>query len=310
MALNNLEDIRVFTLIVKFGSLSAAAKNVHLSRSAVSKRVVKLEERVGAQLIHRSTRSLRLTEAGSRFFEHAALALAALDEAQSAVTSLASAPRGLLKVNTPETFGRICVSPGIGEFLERYPDMRLEVSMSSRDLNYYIDDCDVVIRRLRLVDSSLQRELLRTDPFVLCASAAYLRRRGFPRTTDQLVEHNCVVHRNPKMRDVWEFGATGSTTRIKVNGNLVANNYELLVDAALQGAGIAYIPLYMVEHHFESGALEWLLPDESRQGRELWAYYPRSLYRAPKLRAFLDFFGSPQKSRRYVRETPARNVRA
>ncbi len=309
MALNNLEDVRVFALTVKLGSLSAAAKSVHLSRSAVSKRIVKLEERVGAQLIQRSTRSLRLTEAGSRFFEHAAQALSALDEAQLAVTSLASAPRGLLKVNTPETFGRVCISPHIGEFLATYPDMSLEVSMSSRDLNYYIDDCDVVIRRLRLVDSFLQRELLRTDPFVLCASPDYLARRGQPRATEDLVEHNCLVHRNPKMRDVWEFGASGAVTRIKVNGNLVANNYEMLVEAALQGAGIAYSPLYMVERHFESGALEWLLPQESLQGRELWAYYPRSLYTAPKLRAFLDFFGGPQKNRRYSRETTQRNAR-
>ncbi len=309
MALQNLEDIRVFALTVKFGSLSAAAKNVHLSRSAVSKRIVKLEERIGAQLIHRSTRSLRLTEAGSRFFEHAAQALAALDEAQSAVTSLANAPRGLLKVNTPETFGRICISPRIGEFLATYPDMRLEVSMSSRDMNYFIDDCDVVIRRLRLVDSSLQRELLRTDPFVLCAAPGYLASRGRPRSTDELVEHNCLVHRNPKMRDVWEFGAAGAITRIKVSGNLVANNYEMLVDAALQGAGVAYVPLYMVEKHFKSRALEWLLPNQSRQGRELWAYYPRSLYKAPKLRAFLEFFSAPQKAKRYLHETPQRNVR-
>jgi DNA-binding transcriptional LysR family regulator len=298
MASQNLEDIRVFALIVKLGSLSAAAQNVHLTRSAVSKRIMKLEERVGAQLINRSTRSLRLTEAGSRFFEHANQALIALDGAQSAVTSLASAPRGLLKVNAPETFGRICISPCIGAFLATYPDLRVEVSMSSRDLNYYIDDCDVVIRRLRLVDSFLQRELLRTDPFVLCASPDYLSRRGRPRATDQLTEHNCLVHRNPKMRDVWEFGATGAITRIKVSGNLVTNNYELLVDAALQGAGIAYIPLYMVESHFKARSLEWLLPRQSRQGRELWAYYPRSLYKAPKLRAFLDFFQTPPKSGR------------
>jgi DNA-binding transcriptional LysR family regulator len=272
---------------------------------------MKLEERVGAQLINRSTRSLRLTEAGSRFFEYANQALIALDGAQSAVTSLASAPRGLLKVNAPETFGRISISPRIGAFLATYPDMQVEVAMSSRDLNYYIDDCDVVIRRLRLVDSFLQRELLRTDPFVLCASPDYLSRRGRPRSTDQLTDHNCLVHRNPKMRDVWEFGATGAITRIKVSGNLVTNNYELLVDAALQGAGIAYIPLYMVEHHFKSRALEWLLPRQSRQGRELWAYYPRSLHKAPKLRAFLDFFGAPQKNgRRYLRETPQRNVRS
>jgi len=308
MAFHNLEDIRVFTLMVKLGSLSAAAKNVHLSRSAVSKRLVKLEERVGAQLIHRSTRALRLTEAGSRFFEHAALALAALDEAQSAVTSLASAPRGLLKVNTPETFGRVCISPRVGQFLATYPDMRLEVSMSSRDLNYFIDDCDVAIRRLRLVDSSLQRELLRTDPFVLCASPAYLAKRGRPSSTDELTEHNCLVHRNPRMRDVWEFGAANAITRIKVAGNLVANNYEMLVDAALQDAGIAYVPLYMAEQHFKSQALERLLSQHSRQGRELWAYYPRSLYKAPKLRAFLDFFGAGQKVRNYARETSPRNA--
>ena len=310
MALNNLEDIRVFALIVKLGSLSAAAKNAHLSRSAVSKRIAKLEDRVGAQLIQRSTRSLRLTEAGSRFYEHSGQALAALDEAQSAISSLANAPRGLLKVNTPETFGRICISPRIGEFLLFYPDMRLEVSMSSRDLNYYIDDCDVVIRRFRLVDSFLQRELLRTDPFVLCAAPDYLARRGKLRAVDQLADHNCLVHRNPKMRDVWEFGGVGATSRIKVSGNLVVNNYEMLVDAALQGAGVAYIPLYMVERHFEAGALEWLLPREAQQGRELWAYYPRSLHKAPKLRAFLDFFADPQKARNYARETTQRNVRS
>ena len=283
------QDIRLFLLAVEFGSLSAAAREANLSASAVSKRISRLEHRLGAQLMSRSTRSLCLTEAGSRYYEHANRGLATLDEAQTAVSSLARSPRGLLKVGASESFGRVCIAPYLGEFLGTYPEMQVELSLNPRERNVFVNDRDLVIRRLELVDATLHRELLINDRYVLCAARNYLKRIGSPKQIQELSEHNCLTYNYPTPMNVWELGIPPKLARVKVTGNLSCNNYEVLVDAALQGVGVAYLPIYLVKKHFNSRQLVHLLPKQGGIPRALWAYYPKSLYQSPKMVVFLQF---------------------
>lgn len=249
-----LEDMHLFARLVELKSFSAVAADRGISRSLVSKRVSRLEERLGVQLINRTTRRVEVTEAGRTFYEYCRQIEATWQEAESAVGEIRRRPRGTLRLNAPVTFGQFVLPPIIQGFLRRYPDVQIILDLRDSFVDVIEGGYDIVIRVGRLRDSSLRARQLGTTRMHLYAHESYLARRGTPRTPADLAGHNCLVYRH-KAGDPyeWDFeNAAGGHETVRVHGNLSADNGAPLYQAALDGLGIARLPgFYEVAYTME-----------------------------------------------------------
>ena len=185
--------IPVFVAVVESGGFSAASRALGVSKSAVSKRINQLESHLGVLLLHRTTRKLSLTEAGERYYEHAAQALSAAGKAEDAVTELQCEPQGKLKISSPMSFGRLHVAPLIPKFMQRYPKLQIDLVMDDRNIDLVAGGIDVAIRSGDMPDSTLIARKLAPLRQVLCASPAYIDRYGMPLTPSELRERNCIL---------------------------------------------------------------------------------------------------------------------
>src|SRR5258706_13274513 len=203
MADSSFQQMAVFARVVGAGSLSAAARELGLSPALVSRNLAALEARLGVRLINRTTRSLHLTDEGASYYEACARLLAEVDEADAAVAAGRVEPQGALKVALPASFGHQHVAPRIPEFAQRYPKVRLALSLSDRSVNVIEEGFDIAIRIAELEDSSLAARRLAPNRRVVCASPDYLRRHGTPRIPDDLARHNCLTTNDFTMS--WEY---------------------------------------------------------------------------------------------------------
>lgn len=283
--MDDFDEIKVFVLVSRLGGFTAAAKEAHLTTSAVSKKIARLEDRIGAQLLRRTTRSLHLTEAGEGFLLKCEEALRILDDAKATVSQLISSPRGQLKINIPQSFGRHCVLPLMPRFLALHPDIRLDINMLTQFDTY---DFDVMIRRITMLDENIASEVICESRFVICASPAYLASAGTPKKPDDLVQHEFLAYRYMKVIDTLAFKDSGDGETIKLRGSLVANNYDAIVECILQGAGIACVPYYIVHDDLRTGKLIELLPGQLVPCQAFSALYMKGPC-PPKVRAFIDF---------------------
>lgn len=289
--MDNLTDIAIFVKVVESGSFSAAADKLDLSRAAASKSVSRLEERLGARLLNRSTRRLSLTEAGTALYGRSRDALAALQEAELAVDRLQSVPRGTLRVSGPVYFGVHHLTPVLAEFLERYPDVDADVQLDDRLVNIVEEGFDVAIRVTELKDSSLVSRRLAPCRSVVCASPEYWERRGKPLHPEDLAAHNCFVYSNLSSPNVWRFiDADDRETAVHVRGNLRFNNTEMARTAALRGMGVIRLPTFYVGDDLREGRLAPVLPDYRVAFQaSIYAVYAARDHLPPKVRAFIDF---------------------
>lgn len=288
--MDSLTDIAVFVRVVECASFTKAADQLELSRAVVSKYITRLEERLGARLLNRTTRRLSLTEAGAELFEASRGALERIDEAEQAVARLQREPKGRLKVNAPMSFGILHLAPALPEFLKRYPGIHVDLKMDDRIVDFVEEGFDVGIRIAALQDSSLIAKKLAPCRQVLCASAAYLDEFGEPQTPDDLVTHNCILYHYASSANIWRFIApSGREIRVAVTGNLRANNGIAECEAAIQGVGLLYSPTFYVGEYLRTGRLKRLLADYALPELGIHAVYPQRSYVAPKVRAFIDF---------------------
>ena len=298
MIMSDLAAMAVFARDVEEESFSAAARLLGLSKSAVSKQVARLEDRLGVRLLHRTTRRLSLTEEGATFFRGCQRALAEAEAAESAVTHLAAAPRGTLKVNAPMSFGVAHLSPLIPAFMARFPDLKVELELNDRLVDLVEEGFDVGVRITRLQDSSLIARRLAPSRNVICAAPDYLRARGSPEAPEALAGHDCLLYSYTTEGRVWRLRSAAGRRQVTVRGRLLANNGEALRDAALQGLGVARLPTFIVGDALRQGHLLRLLTDWSDERESgVYAVYPASRNLAPKVRVFVDFlverFGDP-----------------
>ena len=288
--MDRLAAIEAFVRVAECGSFSKAAERLHSSKSVVSRQVGALEAELGARLLHRTTRALTLTEAGRSYFEQAVRILADLAEANASVGQLQAAPRGRLRVSAPMSFGFLHLAPAVPDFLDRFPDVEIELAMNDRYVDLVDEGFDMAVRIGKLEDSSLVARKLAPARRTICAAPAYVQRRGIPASPDDLKAHECLCYSNVGLSQEWRFARSdGRPWPVEVRGRLHANNGDALRAAALRGFGLAVLPSFLVGRDFQSGALVSVLDAFMAQDSAVYAVYPQARHLSPKVRAFVDF---------------------
>lgn len=287
--MTDFSSLPVFVAVIESGSFSQAGKALGVSKSAVSKRINQLEERLGVQLLQRTTRRLSLTEAGERYFEYAQQALAQARAAEDAVSLTQTCPKGLLRVNAPMSFGRLHLAALVPEFLERYPQIELHMAMDDRVVDMVAGGFDVAVRIGRLQDSSLVAKRLSDCQSVLCAAPNYLERSPTLQTPMDLQNHNCLFYSYFQAGTEWTFHGLKGAVRVQPKGNYQVNNSEALREAVLAGVGVAQMPLFIVADDIRSGKLTPLLPHYPLPLHAIYAVYPQRRHLPAKVRVFLEF---------------------
>ncbi len=286
----DLEAMAVFTRVVEAESFSGAARALGISKSAVSKQLARLEDRLGVRLMNRTTRRLSLTEAGASFLEGCQRMVAEAEAAERAVTHLAAAPRGTLRVNAPMSFGTRQLAPRLPQLLDRCPELTVDLVLNDRRVDLVEEGFDVGIRIGKLTDSSLVARSLTRSRHFLCAAPSYVARRGAPGMPKDLSDHDCLLYSYLGSQQEWRFQGAGGLQSVRVRGRLQINNGEALTAAAMEGFGIVLQPSFICGPALRSGSLIPLLPDwREAAGSDVHAVYPASRNLSPKVRAFVDF---------------------
>lgn len=287
---DELDSMALFARVVEAGGFSPAARELGQSKSSVSKRVARLEDRLGVRLLNRTTRRLSLTEAGEAFYAGCRRMLSEAEAAEEAVTYLAAAPRGTLRINAPMSFGQWHLAPALADFLRRCPELSVELVLDDREVNLVQEGFDVGIRIRELADSSLIARRLTLSRRVLCAAPAYLEARGRPERPEDLTRHDCLLYSYLSDPAVWTFRGRQGRRRVRVSSRLKANNGEALREAAGAGYGIAFLPTFIVGDAIRAGRLACLLAEwTGNTGVPIHVIYPAGRNLSPKVRVFVDF---------------------
>lgn len=283
-----VDDLNLFVRIARLRSISAAARDLRLTPAGASARLAALEKKLGARLLHRTTRQATLTEDGLAFLPHAEHIVLAAESARAALGREQAAPRGTLRVAAPASFARMHVVPGLAGFCERYPGLTLDLRVSDSIVDLVEGAFDVAVRYTEPGDSSFVARRLAPDRRVLVASPKYIERHGRPETPDDLAEHACLV---VGTLDLWTFrGKGGEQIERRVTPSIRINDGGAVRDTAAAGLGIALMATWCAAEELRSGALVPILPDYPLVSTQtLWALYPSSRELAPKVRVFIDW---------------------
>lgn len=286
---DRLDSLALFAAVVEAGGVSAAARQLRRSKASVSKGLAALETRLGARLLDRSTRRQRLTEAGALLHERALRLLEDLDAAEAAVGQLQATPRGLLRVAAPLSFGVGRLAPLLPEFLALHPEVSLEAQFEDRYLDLLADRIDVALRIGSLSDSSLMSRRICPVARHVVAAPRYLAARGVPNRPGDLAAHDCLHYTLSLPVDSWAFEGTGGIKATPIKARLAANNGDVLATAAIEGAGIALLPEFIVAEALADGRLVALDLGVAPTGIAIHAVWPAGRLTPAKTRAFIDF---------------------
>lgn len=285
----NIGEMAVFARVVGAGGFSRAARELKLTPSAVSKKVSRLEDRLGARLLNRTTRRIALTEVGEAFYTRCQRILADIDEAERAVSRADSAARGTLRMSASIAFGQRQIVPLVPEFLERYPDLRVDLTMTDHIVNLVEEGVDVAVRVSSLPDSALVVRKLAPERRIICAAPDYLASHGTPRTPADLVHHNCLTYSTLAANE-WKFAGADGVFSVDARGNFEANGGEAMREMALSGVGLVRLATFLIGPDIRAGRLVPLLTDYERaEGSAVYAVYPHRRHLSTKVRAFVDF---------------------
>jgi DNA-binding transcriptional LysR family regulator len=287
--MDKLASIRAFTKVVVHGSYSEAARELRLSRSAVSKHVSDLEEELGVQLLNRTTRSARPTESGQAYYERCVAILADLEEADLATTRAQAEPRGILRVNAPMSFGTLHLGEAVADFMGKYPELQIQLILSDQLIDPVQEGFDVTLRIADLPSSSLIARKIVPANRVLCAAPAYLERRGTPQHPNDLRTHDCLSYGHLATGNQWKLTGPDGDHWIPIPWTLCTNNAEVLRDAAVKGRGIALLPTFIAGADLRQGTLRGILADYKAPELSLYAIYPPNRHLSVKVRLFIDF---------------------
>lgn len=298
--MDHLTSMAVFARVVEAQSFSSAARALGLSKSAVSKHIGRLEDRLAARLLNRTTRRLSLTEMGEVYYRHCARILREAEEADLEVGRLQDEPRGTLRINAPMSFGLLHLAPCLPGFMERYPHVRVEVSLDDRFVDVVDEGYDLVVRIGNLADSSLIARKLAESRTMVVATPGYWDTHGRPQHPRDLARHNCLEYAYLSTRNEWRFRARegGETIAVRVSGALNANNGQILRDAALAGTGVARLPAFIVGTEIAAGLIEPVLEDFAPPPVDIFAVYPHNRHLSAKVRSFIDHYVDWLRQRR------------
>lgn len=287
--MRNTDDYIIFYHLIEQGSFSAAARHMSLTKSVVSKRIAKLEQELGVQLLYRTTRTLTLTEAGRAFFTHAKAVYQAVATAEESIVGLGKNLSGNIKVSVPTISGELILPQVINEFNQKYPDINIDMDLDNRFVDIVNERFDLAIRTGVLPDSSLIARKLVDANWIVCASPQYLAKHGIPKQPQALDKHNCLVYsyQETGARE-WAFKEGDEVCQVTVDGNLCTNNSSVLRNVALLGQGIIYVPRVLVYEDLKQGRLIQLFKDETAKCLGIYAVYPYTRQQPEKIKIFID----------------------
>lgn len=283
---DKFEDLRVFNAVVSAGGFAAGAERLNIAKSAVSRRIRELEDRLGARLFHRTTRRMHLTEVGRDFHDRAVELLAGLDTAEEAASSASGELKGRIRVAAPVSFTTHCLAPVIGQFLERHPALTLSIDTDDRMVNLVRDGFDLAIRIARLPDSSLIARRLTTIRRACVASPSMLDRLGTPQTPEDLSRFPGVIYSNV---DEAYYGTFAESVMASVTSRIDIANGEVVREAAIAGLGVAVLPTFIIYDAVRRGALSIILEKHMKPSIAMYAVHPSIRNQTARTRAFIDF---------------------
>ncbi|WP_458792947.1 LysR family transcriptional regulator [Yoonia sp. MH D7] len=280
----NWEGVSEFVSVAETESFTAAATRLGISTAQVSRQIRALESRLGVKLFYRTTRKVSITDTGQIYYNHCRQVLDGLAEAERAITDLHQTPKGRLNLTAPVTFGEKRIAPLVNEFVARYPELEVTLTLSNQMLDLVAECYDLAVRLGELEDSTMMAKRLASRTHYVCASPDYLAARGVPYALSELEQHNCLQG----TLDYWRFEEKGKPRHIRVKGNLRCNSGWSLVDAALKGIGIVQLPDYYVQVELEAGRLVPILDKYRAPDDGIWAIYPHNRHLSPKVRLLLE----------------------
>jgi len=287
--MDRFEEIQTFIRVVKAGSLSGAAERLDIAKSAVSRRLSDLEARLGVQLLTRTTRRLNLTESGRQYYQRCLTIVSDLEEAEQAVTCGDIELTGSIRIAAPLSFGVSHLSPVLNAFLQLHPDLKLDLDLNDRTLNFMEEDVDLAIRIGQLADSSLIARKLATTQLIVCASPVYLEKNGEPKDP-QALEHHIGLSYSYAESQHWHFINTDKTeTAVRMNYRMRANNGDVLLKAAIDGLGIIMTPSFIGAEAIQQGQLVPILTDYTLAAGAIYAIYPKQRYLPQRIRILIDY---------------------
>lgn len=262
--MNHLGEIEAFLTVADLGSFTAAAKQLSLTTSYTSKLVSRLEDRLGVRLLHRSTRTLTLSDPGRAFYERCKEAFLHLDAAVASAAELQFKPRGRLRVSVPATMGITWLLQPLAQFAARFPDLVLDVAFLDRRVDLLSEGFDVTLRAGDLQDSSLAARRLGSAAMVLAASEAYIAQRGAPEQPEELTQHACLIYTHHAVPNIWQLKGPDREVSVEVKGRMIGNSAAMLCEAACEGLGIMFAPVFHLGVHLREGRLKRILPQWER----------------------------------------------
>ena len=288
--MDRLTEMEAFATVVDQGGFTDAARKMGISKSAVSKHISALEARLGARLLNRTTRRVSPTEIGLVYYDRARRVLNDAGEADSLVSAMQSAPSGVLRMSVTSDFGVSLLSPVLDEFLAEYPDISVNMVLKNRYVELISEGFDLAVRLGELEDSSLRARRITDTTQRLIAAPGYFAAHGRPARIDDLADHRLLHYSNQSSANVWRITApSGEERQVRGTGWLTVNDGQSLLNAAIKGLGIAYLPSFLYYRAMAEGLVEDVIPDLPPTTLGLYVVYPPGRYTQPKVRAFIDF---------------------
>ncbi|RCI80058.1 LysR family transcriptional regulator [Brucella anthropi] len=289
--MDRIELFRIFSRVVECASFTRAADTLGIPRSSVSAAVQDLEGRVGARLLHRTTRKVSPTQDGIAFYERCLRVIADVEDTENLFRQTAAQPSGKLRIDVPGRIGRLIIAPAMPEFFDRYPGIDIDLGVTDRAVNLVEDSIDCVLRVGPLSDSGLIARPIGKLPLINVASPAYLMRHGTPQTPDDLGDHWAVNYASPSSSRVedWEWIEDGKLRTMPLRGRVTVNSAEAYIACCLAGLGLIQIPAYDVKRHLEAGELIEVMPGQRAEAMPMTLLYPHRQHLSRRLQVFADW---------------------
>ncbi|MEN4240331.1 LysR family transcriptional regulator [Serratia marcescens] len=290
--MESFRSINAFVHAAELSSYAAAARVLGVSPSAIAKSVARLEDDLGVRLFHRTTRSIGLTKEGHVFYERCKFILDEVRNTKALIAETRASPRGKLHVSVPQIFGHSLLMPLLPKFLAQFPDVQLDIDFEDRVVDLIAEDIDVAVRSGELADSRLVGRKLGEQYFVVCANPAYINAHGLPDTPTDLLNHYCIHFKYPSSGRIAAWSFVKPYENLDLPRNMIFNNTHAGLRAAVDGLGVAHLPVYVAEQAFQQGLLIPLLTDFMLPLGAMTLIWSSNRHLSPKVRAFSDFISS------------------
>ncbi len=289
--MDRIDLFRIFTRVVECSSFTRAADTLGLPRSSVSAAVIELEGRVGARLLHRSTRKVSPTQDGAAFYDRCLRVITDVEETESLFRQSDAKPSGKLRTDVPGRIGRLIIAPALPSFLDQFPDIEVDLGVTDRAVNLVEDSVDCVLRVGPLVDSGLIARPIGKLPLINVASPAYLSKHGMPQTPEDLDRHWAVNYASPSTgrTEPWEWLEDGVLRSLPMRGRVTVNSAEAYIACCVAGLGLIQNPAYDLRQHLEAGELVEVMPNHRAEPLQMTLLYPHRRHLSRRVHVFADW---------------------